>query len=541
MAIDLCSSLLAGFFCFAAPPGSIPVKLSGFDDCYAGRQADGTYQVRWNRDEYPWIRNSARCRELWVTRRASDDPEWEGLTLAREEPTESEESSETDEPLIVKTCAQWFAAVQQGGYARTSYDMSNESHLVHLDGILSSIALARPAIQSAFTDFDLQSIARELLPPSAGRGEIEWEDDPECHWSIQGNTIRRRDECDFESITPVALGDIDGDGWEDFMAMSGGGATHGTLYVPGFRALTRRGNGPLLDISCRLPDGMPSPLEREREIAQWRANFNLPVDREVELTGSCKCDLKDHGLSMKLSASAGLLEGSYRCDRHPRWLPLKGCLAKSTGSMSEFGIDKVQTGTLYFNWRLVSGVLSIEGWRCGNSFIGEALDFTAEGAVAAPGERMIEEDCSSEVRFSIGSTTMSLRRECKSDIIGNRKAVLCVGSGDSAVELIRMDTIEATAESGEDDQMKFSHSLHRVDRDCTMAIFRASARAESRGVVPSLIAIPLREGRVSAHEMRVFEGATIVTSCGDTRIAAGAVVWQWAGSGWVEKKGSLFE
>ena len=42
---------------------------------------DGLHPVRWNNQQFPWIKAPEDCRELWVSHLVRDEPDWDGLTL----------------------------------------------------------------------------------------------------------------------------------------------------------------------------------------------------------------------------------------------------------------------------------------------------------------------------------------------------------------------------------------------------------------------------------------------------------------------------
>jgi hypothetical protein len=307
--------------------------------------------------------------------------------------------SDDDDLITVMTCSEWAAGIKAGRYARTTYDITQESFFIATDGVLSAIAHAQPSPRSTWSKLDLQDLVYELLPPPVHRNTISrWQDD-ELTWHISDNTIYRETEMWQEWVEPVVFGDIDGDGWEDMIAFSGGYARHGTMRGYDMRAFTRRGDGRLIEISVRLPTHMPSEADRQRQVDAWTANYGLPEGQPIELRGRCDCGDAEHGMRMTVSAIGGILEGEYRCARKRTSLPINGCLAgggartrgaaatgaadaqvAGKGQLAEFGIDEAPTAQLYFDWSIADGALTFTGYRCGTGHM-ETDDFKVAGRV----------------------------------------------------------------------------------------------------------------------------------------------------------------
>lgn len=546
MNIVAVAGLIGGMFGDAP----IPVKLDGFDRFSGFQSSDGTFPVRWNKASYPWIEDVASCRSLWQSRSLVEEGEegdWTGLRLSL--------SFEDKHPLFVKTCAEWAAGLESGRGAMSTWDMREQSSFIFIDGVLSAIACAVPARQDAISPVDLHAIARLLLPPPVDRDSISRTNGADLKWYIQGNSIHREDEMSFEWIEPVVFGDIDGDGWQDMVALYGSGATQGTMRGYGVSAFTRIGDGPLAEISLRAPQCMPSVTERQQQFARWQANCGIPVDREIEFHGTCDCRDADHGLSMRLTANRGILSGCYRCDRKPDWIAVRGCMTDSHIMLQEFGIDDASTASLYFNYRLTGGVLFIDGWRCGSGHM-ETDSIRAEAAVPSMVERYVQEGCSSAVEFSIGLSPITIRRSCGVALGEAGRDVLCIGDGAAAIELVRMGRIEwgTSAREPEEDPCsdaelgkRMSQSVFQVDAGGKMALFDGWMYGGSTNT-PSVIAIPIRDGMLASDEVRVFRSASIVIDSGvacvhvrDRRTSVDPgraesqrpdVIWRWAGKGW---------
>jgi len=359
----------------------VPVLLAGF-----GRRAEcsveGTHPVLWNSDAYPWIANAGECRALWDSRPACADPKWEGGSLRRD--------FDDQNPIEVRTCAEWVAGLRSGRSAMTTYDISQESFFIDMDGTLSAIAHAQPSWRSAWCKFDLQALAYELLPPPVDRDAISRAQDPELAWYIVGNQIIREDESCEEWIEPVAFGDIDGDGWEDMIANCAYYARHGTMRSYEMRAFTRREDDRLIEISIRLPALMPSDADRRRAVDAWTANYGLPEGDLIQMSGRCGCGDAEHDMRMSVRSIGGIMEGEYQCARTPKSLRINGCLAGSSagndakvtgrGQLTEFGIDEAPTAQLRFDWSITGGKITFTGHRDGSGQM-ETDEFTVAGRV----------------------------------------------------------------------------------------------------------------------------------------------------------------
>ena len=551
MAMNIVAVAVAGLICGMVGDDPIPVKLDGFDRFSGFQSSDGTFPVRWNQISYPWIEDAASCRSLWQSRSLIEEREeedWTGLRLSL--------SFDDKHPLLVKTCAEWAAGLESGRYAMTTYDMREQSRFIFLDGVLSAIACAVPARQDAISPVNLHAIARLLLPPPVDRDSISRTNGADLKWHIQGNSIHREDEMFFEWIEPVVFGDIDGDGWQDMVALYGSGATQGSMRGYDINAFTRIGDGPLTEISLRVPQCMPSVTERQQQVASWHANCGIPVDREIEFHGTCDCRDADHGLSIRLTANRGILSGDYRCEHKPTWVAVRGCMTNSHIMLQEFGMDDASTASLHFNYRLTGGVLFIDGWRCGSGHM-ETDSIRAEAAVADLAERDVQEDCSSAVEFRIESSTVTIRRSCEVELGKVRRDVLCVGVGAAEIELVRMDRIEwgtstrkPEADPCSDAELAkmMPRSVFQVDAGGKVALFDGWMYGGSTKT-PSVIAIPIRDGILASDEVRVFRSASIVIDSGvasvhvpdlQTSVDQGRaefprpdVIWRWAGKGWV--------
>ena len=230
----------------------------------------------------------------------------------------------------------------------------------------------QPSAQSTFRELDLARFAREVLPPGVDR-ELLVRTDAE-HWTIRGNSLSRVEEGWISEVEPSALGDLDGDGWEDMLLTASEHATQGSYRSYTNLLIARRGDGRLVSITGRMAERPCTEAAMEARRAEWRANFGLPANAEFELQGTCECGPIDVPVRS---------HGSCRCDVNAREIPVAGALwSRTKGMLHEFGIDGAWTAELAFTWQVENGELSLDGGRIGIGQM-ESDGWSVRGAAGA--------------------------------------------------------------------------------------------------------------------------------------------------------------
>jgi len=546
----IAAGALAGLATAAGATGPqsprIAVRLTGFEPQLVQREADGAIPVRWSTTQAAWLSDKARCHELWSKAPIDSDPGWQGLPMHSD--------AAPDEPMIVRTCAEWHAAVREGRYAMSSMAMDREVACTHVDGMLAARAAARPSARSRFMDFDLAANARFLLPiPAAQAGDADGDGAP--RWRIGRNHLHREDDDFYAGIEPVLFGDLDGDGWEDMLARTWHGATQGTLRTGSIRAFTWIGDGPLVEITCRLPRASARGLPAEVAPTLWREAGRIAPLHEFSLEGNCGCGGAEHKVELALSFEGGIASGTVTCAGSRKRTPVLGCLGERTGILHA---DTRYDGSGFswrFDWALADGQLTLDG-DAGVESNMERARFSARGTVLTPDERMRMEGWRSELRFRVADSNLVLRRSCGS-AVGQRSAdALCLESGGVVVELARLDRIEwgdstrdpeADPAADADIERHVPRSVYRTEGNDQMLLLSGWSYGASTNN-PMVIAVPIRDGRLCPAELQVFALATValedgVASVQTHDLRAGAdpyrdhpahpsVTWRWKGRAW---------
>jgi hypothetical protein len=369
-----------------AAVGVVPAVMldwEPFSPRYADLPAEIPYRPRWTSDEFLCALRPADCERVW--QHGGDGGECPGASFELELGAEADGSA----ARIVTTCAEWRASLDAGVYAVSNLQIDAESRAIRLSGLLLCLPHMRASPNSGFIDVDLARLAGEILPPAVDETRTAGLEGQS--WTIQRNEIRRTDASWSSSVEPIALGDLDGDGWEDMLLFATESAVGGSLRHYENAMFTRRADGRLVSITGRIPTHPCTEQEMEGRRAQWRANFGLPGHRDIELAGRCECTGGEpvdgrvtHSIRVRLSLDEGFLTGTLQCERDPRDIPISGALwTGSTGVIHEFGIDGSRTADTEFTWSVTDGVVTIGGLRFGIGAM-ESAEWTVSGAVPGP-------------------------------------------------------------------------------------------------------------------------------------------------------------
>ena len=369
-----------------APARVVPAVMLDwipFSPRYANLPAVVPYMPCWPRAEFPCVLVPEDCERVWL--HGADGCEWAGMGFELGLGVETDGRFER----IVKTCAEWRASLDAGIRPINTFQIDAESSIIRLSGLLLCLPHMQASLHSGFGDVDLARLAGEILPPAVDDTRTAALDGQS--WRIQRNEIHRTDSGWSSSVEPIALGDLDGNGWEDMLLFAAESAVGGSLRHYENALVTRRDDGRLVFITGRMPTHPCTEQEMEARRAQWRANFGLPAHRDIELVGSCECTGGEpvdgrvtHSMHVRLSFDEGFLTGTLRCERDQDDVPISGALwTGSTGVIHEFGIDGSRTADTEFTWSVNDGVVTIGGLRFGIGFM-ESDRWTASGTVPGP-------------------------------------------------------------------------------------------------------------------------------------------------------------
>ncbi|MFZ9915580.1 MAG: hypothetical protein ACO3IB_09660, partial [Phycisphaerales bacterium] len=470
------------------PDRSIELRLTGFLPETAHRSSDGTIPIRWHESQSRLLADATRCREHWEKLDLLEKPDDPGLAMHSD--------AEPHAPRLVRTCAEWMSARADGRYAMSSLDMARESAFILAHGLLAARASARPATMSGFLDFDLAAESRRLLPGWNAAPDPEDPSTPTERWTVEGNTLWYQDDMSFDSVEPLLFADLDGDGWEDMLAFQRAGAVEGTMRWSGLRAFTRIGDGPLVEISCRLPASFP-PV---RAASAWLPHDRLAPNHAVALEGTCQCGGKPHPLAITVTVDQyGLLHGSLRCANMDAARDFVGALAPQKGQLQSREADGAPTLKAHFDWRHSDGKLRLSG-NLGASAAMESWDFEASGLAPSTEERMHAAGWRSEIAFQLADSRLVLRRGCGTIGFRGTTDALCLESNGYLKELARLDRIEwadskrhPEDDPATDEEMRagLSKSVRRVGNGAEMLLLDGWNYGASTNN-PCVIAIPIR-------------------------------------------------
>ena len=368
IAISAAVSTLGVIAAFAATRPDAPtrpaveVALAGFRGAI-DRDAEPPFAAAWSGTLFPEIRSADDCARLWRTHRVLGGAPGDGLQMRT---GFGDTNADT-----VSTCEEWMRARDAGRFAATTFDITMQSQFEPWLGVMQMLPHVQPCERSTFRGLDLAAFTLDVLPQGIDPLTSARAAAPDQRWTVEGNTMKRVFGTVLDWLEPIALGDLDGDGWDDLLASHGGAYLEGSGRWYGTTLLARRADGRLIDISGRLPGRMVDEATMDARRAGWNANFGLPAGTELVLEGTCECcdsvtADRRHRLTATMRFDRGYASGRASCARGRRDVPIAGVLAtKEAGSLHEYGPDGRWVSTIEFAWSLADGTLSIEGLRLG--------------------------------------------------------------------------------------------------------------------------------------------------------------------------------
>ena len=145
----------------------------------------------------------------------------------------------------------------------------------------------------------------------------------------------------------VATGDVNGDGWQDWLVAHHARIQGGRITADEWIVITKRGDGPVIDITNQLPDPKTGPSG----LAAWQAakvaQPAWPEGKPRAFAGSITVNGKRLGITMTLTCSNTLLSGSYRYDHVGKDIPVAGSVG-ADGSLSLHEFPGPGVGTAHF-------------------------------------------------------------------------------------------------------------------------------------------------------------------------------------------------
>jgi hypothetical protein len=332
---------------------------------------EGPFPLRVVGEEFSHCINEQNIMGVYRTVEFGGWPGWNGIAMAGPD--------DQNNPDYARTCEQWVAF---GAEPRDNMNNKIGQTMKAAEATLSFLMVAQPSPHSRLANQDLRRILLPLVPPPVERERLERSPDPINSVSLRGASLGRTTECWRAHAELRAFGDVDGDGWEDMLIERYDGATRATYSETQLLTYTMHESGHPIPLWNRVPQYMPSAEAWAARKARWAANLGLPVDRPIELRGTCSChlDQEQHAMTLVVQARHGILEGWKTCERVPQRVVMLGSLAEESGALLEYGIDDLPTAQWFFGWELKDGRLEFYGGRC-NAGGMEQDDFQVAGGV----------------------------------------------------------------------------------------------------------------------------------------------------------------
>ena len=286
--------------------------------------------IWWDRSLCPELRTKEDAARVWST--------WTAAHVMLTDPPKP--GTDVKEHPEAMTLAQWATS---GWEPYSTFDLAAQAWFDRL-GLLTTIApLLREPTASALDPADFTSVVTKCFRSEASSPKT-------MKISAVGSPDAPQVDMDDGSfghrVWLAATGDLNGDGWQDWLIDHGGRAHGGTLGISSVLLVTRRGTGPLIDISNQLPDPTTGP----GGLAAWRAATSAqpawPEAKARSFSGTMLIEGKRLGITMTLTCSNTLLTGSYRYDHVGKDIPLAGSVgARGSIMLSEFPGPSIGTAT----------------------------------------------------------------------------------------------------------------------------------------------------------------------------------------------------
>ena len=254
---------------------------------------EGPFPLRVVGEEFSHCTNERIIMGIYRTEEFGGWPGWKGIAMAGPD--------DQNNPDYARTCEQWVAL---GAVPRDNMNNKIGQTLKAAEATLSFLMVAQPSPHSRLANQDLRRILLPLVPPPVERERLERSPDPINTVSLRGASLGRETEGWRAHAELRAFGDVDGDGWEDMLIERYDGATRATYSETQLLTYTMHESGHPIPLWNRVPQYMPSAEAWAARKARWAANLGLPVDRPIELRGTCSCHLDQEQHAMTLVVQA---------------------------------------------------------------------------------------------------------------------------------------------------------------------------------------------------------------------------------------------
>lgn len=313
--------------------------------------------VWWDSSWCPDLRTKDDAPRVWSTFTASH-------LMFGHPPQPGTDIKENPEAM---TLAQWAASDWEGC---SNDDLAALALFCRL-GVLVTIApMLREPTASALDPADFPSLAVSCFNDGARRAKSM---KVIASGSPDAPTVDIDDGGFSHRLWLTATGDLNGDGWQDWLINLSGRVHGGTMTISNTLLFTRRGDGPLVDITNQLPHPKTGPTGLTAWQAARTAQPAWPEGKPRAFAGSITVDGKRLGITMTLTCSNTLLSGTYRYNHVGKDIPLAGSVG-ADGSLSLHEFPGPGVGKAQFNLSRTDAGAWTGSWD--NFFLG---DMVAEG------------------------------------------------------------------------------------------------------------------------------------------------------------------